>query len=111
MCISTPTLKFLDASNYLAAGTSYDFFLKSYDISSRKSFFPYEWLDDYTKLQYPELPPYDAFYSNLKKVNTLEAEYNSYHDLLAKLDNDVNKTLNILKLSIPPKTALKTIRI
>ena len=106
MCISTPTLKFLDASNYLAAGTCYDFFLKSYDISNRKRFFPYEWLDDYTKLQYSELPPYDAFYSNLKKVNTLETEYSSYHDLLVKLDNDVNKTLKVLKLTHPPKTGI-----
>ena len=69
-CISTPTLKFLDASNYLAAGTSYDSFLKSYDTNIRKSFFPYEWLDDYAKLQYPNIPPYEAFYSKLKTANT-----------------------------------------
>ena len=105
-CISTPTFKFLDASNYVAAGTSYDSFLKSYDTCNRKSYFPFEWLDDYAKLQYPELPPYDAFYSKLKKGNTLEAEYNSYHDLLVKLDNDVNKTLKVLKLTNPPKTGM-----
>ena len=75
MTISTPTLKFLDAPNYLAAGTSYDSFLKSYDTEVRKSYFPYEWLDDYSKLQYSQLPSYDAFYSKLKGVNTLEAEY------------------------------------
>ena len=106
-CISTPTLKFLDASNYLAAGTSYDSFLKSYDTDVKKSFFPYEWLDEYCKLQYPDLPPYDAFYSKLKKCNTLEAESNAYHSLLVKFNNDVEKTLSILKLSKPPKTGLE----
>ena len=106
-CISTPTLKFLDASNYLAAGTSYDSFLKSYDTDVKKSFFPYEWLDEYCKLQYPDLPPYDVFYSKLKKCNTLEAESNAYHSLLVKFNNDVEKTLSILKLSKPPKTGLE----
>ena len=30
LCISTPLYNFLDAANYLAVGTSYDAFLKSY---------------------------------------------------------------------------------
>ena len=107
MCISTPTLKFLDASNYLAAGTSYDSFLKSYDTISRKSFFPYEWLDQYSKLQYSQLPSYDAFYSKLKGVNTLEIEYKTYENLLLKHDNNVEKALSILKLKDVPKTGLE----
>ena len=93
MCISTPTLKFIDASNYLAAGTSYDSFLQSYDTEIRKSYFPYEWLDDYSKLQYSQLPSYDAFYSKLKGVNTLEAEYKLFKTLLLKNEGDPEKTL------------------
>ena len=107
MCISTTTLKFLDASNYLAAGTSYDSFLKSYDTIGRKSFFPYEWLDQFSKLQYSQLPSYDAFYSKLKGVNTLEIEYKTYENLLLKHDNNVEKTLSILKLKDVPKTGLE----
>ena len=106
MCISTPTFKFLDASNYLAAGTSYDSFLKSYDMD-RKSFFPYEWLDKYSKLQYSQLPSYDAFYSKLKSVNTLEIEYKTYENLLLKHDNNVEKSLKIMKLNTPPKSGLE----
>ena len=107
MSISTPTLKFLDASNYLAAGTSYDSFLKSYDTEVRKSYFPYEWLDDYSKLQYSQLPSYDAFYSKLKGVNTLEAEYNLFENLLLKNDGDSEKTLKMMKLNSPPKTGME----
>ena len=107
MSISTPTLKFLDASNYLAAGTSYDSFLKSYDTEVRKSYFPYEWLDDYSKLQYSQLPSYDAFYSKLKGVNTLETEYKLFENLLLKNDGDSEKTLKMMKLNSPPKTGME----
>ena len=39
MCIKTKELKFLDMKNYLAAGTSYDQFLKAYGVQVRKLFF------------------------------------------------------------------------
>lgn len=104
MCISTSRLKFLDASNYLAAGTSYDAFLKSFDTDVRKSFFPYEWLDDFLKLENTSLPPYDSFYSTLKKTNTLEAEYNTYHSLLVKHNNNTQATLKTMNLNSIPKT-------
>ena len=107
MCISTLTLKFLDASNYLAAGTSYDSFLKSYYTEVRKSYFHYEWLDDYSKLQYAQLPSYDAFYSKLKGVNTLEAEYKLFESVLLKNEGDSEKTLKMMQLNSPPKTGLE----
>ena len=81
--ISTATLKFLDASNYLAAGTSYDSFLKSYNTNIKKSnFYPHQWLDDYAKMQYLNLPLYKASYTKLKTTNTLEAEDIAYNNLL-----------------------------
>ena len=67
MCISTPSFRFLDILNFLAQGLSYSKFLKAFGTEEGKGFFPYEWLDDVTKLQHPELPPYEAFYSTLKQ--------------------------------------------
>ena len=39
MCIKTERLKFLDISNYLAPGYSYDQFLKAYECTAQR-FFP-----------------------------------------------------------------------
>ena len=73
--IATSRFKFLDISNYLAAGCSYSKFLKAYNVSESKSFFPYEWFDDEAKLDFPSLPPYEAFLSELKDASVLEMEY------------------------------------
>ena len=73
-CISTEDFKFLDVTNYLAPGFSYAAFLKAFGVQEKKGFFPYDWFDSIEKLDYPELPPYDAFYSNLKKVNVLDVD-------------------------------------
>ena len=70
-CIANENFKFIDIINYLAPGTSYSKFLKAFKITEGKSFFPYEFLDDPDKLNYPELPPYEAFYSSLKNCNIL----------------------------------------
>ena len=70
-CISTPQFKFLDITAYLAAGASYAKFLKAYGVCEEKSFFPYDWFDSEEKLDYPNLPPYEEFYSKLKGVNVL----------------------------------------
>ena len=42
LSISIPQLKFLDISNYLAAGSSYSQFLKAYGCDIPKGIFPYE---------------------------------------------------------------------
>ena len=78
--ISNKELKFLDISHYLAPGFSYSHFLKSFEVEESKSFFPYEWFNCPSKLEYPELPPYEAFYSSLKGVNTLNMEYQKFID-------------------------------
>ena len=51
MCLKTNSLKFLDISNYLAPGFSYDQFLKAYEYEPTKGFFPYQWLDCMDKLE------------------------------------------------------------
>ena len=48
--ISTPTLKFLDMVNFVSPGYSYAKFLKAFGVEERKSYFPYEFLDDVSKL-------------------------------------------------------------
>ena len=42
MCLKTETLTFLDISNYLAPGFSYDAFLRAYGCTQTQIFFPYD---------------------------------------------------------------------
>ena len=71
MCLSDKIFHFLDISNFLAPGCSYSKFLKAFQVPESKFYFPYEWFDDKTKLDWTHLPPPDAFYSSLKVQNTL----------------------------------------
>ncbi|KAJ8311815.1 hypothetical protein KUTeg_010628 [Tegillarca granosa] len=66
-CISSPTFKFLDITQFLAPGTSYSKFLKAYDVKEAKGYFVYEWLTDASKLESTSLPPHEAFHSSLKR--------------------------------------------
>ena len=66
MFINTPKFKFLDVMNYLAPGITYDKWVKTYGATLSKSWLPYEWFDSPDKLDYPRLPPYFAWYSQLK---------------------------------------------
>ena len=75
LALRTEKLKFLDVSNFLAAGSNYAGFLKAYNSSANKGFFPYEWVDCLEKLEDPKLPPHSAFYSSLKNSNITEEEY------------------------------------
>ena len=75
MCLKTNFLKFLDITNYMAPGFSYDQFLKAYECEQTKGFFPYEWIDGLDKLNEASLPPHEAFYSTLKNQNISAEEY------------------------------------
>ena len=85
-CIATEHFKFLDITSYLAAGVSYDGFLKAYNITQAKSFFPYEYFDGLEKLQSTDFPQYEDFFSSLKGKNTLEP---SQHDHLTTAESGV----------------------
>ena len=100
--------------NFLGAATGLDYFLKAYKTSETKKFFPYEWFDHPDKIQNPELPPYDAFYSKiperstydafyskLRSCNPLETEYTDYVNLL-KSRLTTEQAVIKLKLSKPP---------
>lgn len=70
--ITADKFKFLDVTSYLAAGTSYDKFLKAYQATVHKSFFPYEYFDSLSKLSSTVFPRYTDFFSSLKQTNVLE---------------------------------------
>ena len=74
MCIKTEMLRFLDIKNYIAPGFSYDKFIKAYDVSQTKFFFPYKYMDSLEKLNH-SLPSHEAFYSNLKETNISLEDY------------------------------------
>ncbi|XP_069109836.1 LOW QUALITY PROTEIN: uncharacterized protein [Argopecten irradians] len=83
MCISSERFRFIDISSFLAAGSSYDQFIKAYHPGEmRKGYFCYEFLDSPDKLDYPRLPPYESFFSELKQCNVLEEEFDAYNLLL-----------------------------
>ena len=76
MYINTPQFKFLDITNYLAAGDSYDKWVKTYGAKQTKSWLPYEWFDSADKLDYKGLPSYWCWYSQLRNSFVLTpAEY------------------------------------
>ncbi|KAJ8020607.1 hypothetical protein HOLleu_40243 [Holothuria leucospilota] len=74
MSVKSKHLLFLDVVNFIAPGFSYDAFLKAYECSQSKGFFPYEWIN-FENLADTSLPPYEAFYSDLKKSNITADEY------------------------------------
>jgi len=78
LCISSENFKFLDITQYLAPGCSYSKFLKAFQVEEQKGYFPYEWLDDVSKLEETSLPAYSEFYSKLKGENVLDIEYQDW---------------------------------
>ena len=92
--------------NFLGGATSLDSFLKANKTSETKGFFPHEWFDNPDKMQNPELPPYDAFYSKLRSCNSLETEYTDYVNLL-KSGLTTEQAVIKLKLSKPPPTGIE----
>ena len=75
MCFSTPKLKFLDVTQYLAPGVSYDKYLKAYGCELHRGHFPYEYMDNLRKLDDCALPPQAAFFSRLKNEGISNDDY------------------------------------
>ena len=66
MYMNTPQFKFLDITNYLSPGITYNKWVKAYGAKQTKSWLPYEWFDSTDKLDYKGLPPYWCWYSQLR---------------------------------------------
>ena len=100
--IATNKFKFLDITNYLAGGCSYSKFLKAYNVEESKSYFPYEWFDDVSKLNTEQLPPYEAFFSKLRNANVLQIEFDEWlsnGDLsITKPKNGIQKYADLLQI-------------
>ena len=77
MFMKTSKFNFLDVTNYLSPGTSYDKWVKTYGVKQTKSWLPYQWFDSAAKLDYEGLPPYRCWFSKLKNIFVLTPkEYN-----------------------------------
>ena len=89
MCISTERLKFLDLVNYLAAGTSLDDLYKSYNVTTPKGVFPYEYFTSLRKLKKKKLPSRKRFYSTLTNKTISKKSYNECLEVWKqnKMDN------------------------
>ncbi len=48
---------------------------KEMALIARKGFYPYEFIDDHTKLNYPGLPPKENFYSKVRLDGTSDKDY------------------------------------
>ena len=96
--ITSEQLKFLDVSNFLAAGTSLDKWLKACKCEVQKAIFPYEWLDDYNKLYESKLLDYDLWYSSLKNKNVSVEDYNEANKLYT--DNNFKNMFDFHKFCL-----------
>ena len=75
MSIKTQHLQFLDIRSYLAPDYSYDDFIKAYKCKLEKGFFPYDWFNDYDKVNNTELPAHELFFNKMKTKNITDEEY------------------------------------
>ena len=94
-------VQLLDIMNFLGGATSLDSFLKAYKTSETKGFFSYEWFDCPQKVKNSKIPPYDLFFSKLRKMNPLENDYLDYQTLLSS-GLKTEEALSKMKLSKPP---------
>ena len=46
-----------------------------YDLLTRKGIYPYEYMSSWDKFKETQLPPIEAFYSNLNMSNVSKADY------------------------------------
>ena len=111
MSFKLGALKFIDSFQFMATSLEklvenlYDkndkytnfpcmkqYFDKHMDILCRKGFYPYEFMDNNDKLNYPELPPQEAFYSKLSQSSISDDDYkhaqNVYNQLHCKTFKD-----------------------
>ncbi len=80
-CIANENYRFLDVLNFLAPGFSYTQFLKAFEVTERKLFFPYDYIDSIERLDETKLPDIgEAWYSDLKSKSVLDDGENSISD-------------------------------
>ena len=98
-------VQFLDIMKFLGGATTLDSFLKAYKASETKRFFPYDWFDNPDKLDFPKLPPYEAFFSKLRNNNPLNKDFIDY-EKLRKSGLDEQEVLKKLQFKTVPPSGL-----
>ena len=95
-------VQFLVIMKFLGGATTLFAFLKAYKASETKGFFPYECFDNPDKLDFPELPPYEAFFNKLRNNNPLDQDFLDY-ERLRKSGFDEQQALKELQIkTVPP---------
>ena len=98
-------VQFLDIMKFLGGATTLESFLKAYKTSETKGIFLYEWFDNPDKFDFPELPPYEAFFSKLKNNNPLDKDFTDY-EKLKKSGLDKQQALKKLQAKTVPPSGL-----
>lgn len=82
LCLQTDRLRFLDITNFLAAGVSYSNYLKAFEVEEIKLWFPHEaWQGSLDFLKRRTFPEHAEFYSTLKGCNITDEEYRLCFDM------------------------------
>ena len=98
----------LDIVKILGGATTLDSFLKACKASETKGFFPYERYHNPDKLDFPELPAYEAFFIKLRNNNPLDKDFIDYKKL-RKNGLDEQQVLKKLQIkTVPPSGLDKT---
>jgi hypothetical protein len=106
-CLANNKLRFLDMLSYLPAGTSYDKFLVTFKIQQRKRKFCLEFFDSIEKFDYPNLPPKEAYYSELKQCNVLENDtFTKFTQLTQTEQKTTDEALKLLQLDEAPTSSI-----
>ena len=74
IAVTTSKLRFLDITQFIAPGFSYEKYLAAYNVVGTKGHFPYEYVTSVSKLNEP-LPAREHFYSDLKEKHLSEEAY------------------------------------
>ena len=98
-------VQFLDIMKFLGGATTLYSFFKAYKASETKGFFPYEWFDNPDKLDFPGLPPYEAFFSKLRNNDPLDKDFTDY-EKLRKSGHDEQQALKKLQIKTVPPSGL-----
>ena len=110
--IKTKNFMFIDQMYYCAAGTKLCQFIEAYDIDENKGWFPYEWFDSYSKLEYPvKSLKITDFYSSLKDEAMSEEDFKQLMSICEEnnliLVKDLLKWYNNLDVRPMLKACLK----
>ena len=92
----------LDIMNFIGGATTLESFLKAYEYSETKGFFPYEWFDCPSKLDNEQLPSYTEFFSKLRNQNPLEADYKKFENFLRNGYTEEDALREMRICSVPP---------